>query len=143
MRTIKPIVVDSSVAVKWLNTQDERYTDQADKILYDVQEEKAYIMMPELAKYEVGNAIINKQMSLQNTLGSLATYYSIPIQLVPQDLHQAQIAANIAFENKVTFYDATFMALAKEKKANLVTDNPKHQKRKIKGLKVTSLKEYH
>lgn len=142
MKTKKPLVIDSSVAVKWLNRQDENYTKQADKILKDVQEEKSYIMMPELAKYEVGNALLNKQMSLPNTLGSLATYYSIPIQFVPQDQQQAQNATQIAFENQVTFYDASFMALAKEYNVDLVTDNPKHQKKTIQGLKVISLKDY-
>jgi len=81
-------------------------------------------------------------MSLQSTLGSLATYYSFPIQFVPQDLQQAQDATKIANENQITYYDASFMALAKEQKAVLITDNPKHQKRKITGLTVISLKDY-
>lgn len=142
MKSKKPLVVDSSVAVKWLNKQDENYTEQADKILKDVQNGKVYIVMPELAKYEVGNALLYKQMPLQNTLGSIATYYSIPVQFMPQDLEQAQRAIKIAYENKLTFYDASFMALAKEQEADLVTDNPKHQGKKISGLKAISLKNY-
>ena len=98
--------------------------------------------MPELAKYEVGNALLYKQMPLQNVLGSLATYYSIPIQFMPQDRRQAQSAIQIAYENKVTFYDASFMALAKEQQADLITDNPKHQQKKINGLSVIPLKDY-
>jgi predicted nucleic acid-binding protein len=98
--------------------------------------------MPELAKYEVGNALLYKQMPVQNALGSLATYYGIPIQFMPQDQQQAQSAMQIAYENKVTFYDASFMALAKEQQADLITDNPKHQEKKISGLKVISLKDY-
>ena len=73
MRVKKIYVVDSSVAVKWLNSQSEKYTNQSDKILKDVQENKSCIMMPELAKYEVGNALFNKQASLQNTIASLGT----------------------------------------------------------------------
>lgn len=142
MKTVKPLVIDTSVAVKWLNKQDEKYTSQSDKILKDVQEEKVYLIMPELAKYEIGNALLYKQMSLPNTFGSLATYYSIPIQFIPQDQPQAQNAIQIALENQVTFYDASFMALAREQKADLITDNSKHQKKKISGLKVISLKNY-
>jgi len=142
MKTKKLIVIDSSIAVKWLNKQDEHYLKQADKILKDVQAEKSAIIMPELAKYEVGNALLNKQMSLVNTMGSLATYYSIPIQFIPQDQKQAQEAMQIAMKNQVTFYDAAFLALAKEQKANLVTDNPKHHKKKITGVKVVVLKDY-
>jgi predicted nucleic acid-binding protein len=142
MRSKKTIVIDSSVAVKWLNRQDEKHTIQADRILHDVQKEKVSLIMPELAKYEVGNALLYKQMPVQNAFGSLATYYSIPIQFMPQDQQQAQSAMQIAYENKVTFYDASFMALAKEHQADLITDNPKHQEKKINGLKVISLEDY-
>ena len=139
---MKPLVIDSSVAVKWVNKQDENYTAQADKILKNVENGKAYLLMPELAKYEVANALLHKEMSISHTLGSVATYYSIPIQFIPQEQQQAQIAMQIAYDNKVTFYDASFMALAKEQNAVLVTDNPKHQQKKVEGLTVISLKDY-
>lgn len=142
MKSKKPLVIDSSVAVKWVNKQNEDYTAQADKILKDVQNDKAYLLMPELAKYEVGNALLHKEMPLQHAMGSVATYYSIPIQFIPQDQVQAQSAMQIAYENKVTYYDASFMALAKEQNADLITDNPKHQQKNIKGLSVISLKDY-
>ena len=142
MKRKRKLVIDSSVAVKWLNEQGEDHLEQADRILKDTQDQKAYLIMPELAKYEVGNALLHKQMPLQNTVGSVATYYSIPIQFIPQDQKQAQDTVRIAKENKVTFYDATFMALAKEEKAVLITDNPNHQNKKVDGLKVISLKDY-
>lgn len=142
MAVKKPLVIDSSVAIKWLNDKDENHIKQADEILKNVQDEKTYLIMPELAKYEVGNALLNKQMSLPDTIGSTATYYHIPIQFVPQDQQQAESAMKIAHEHNVTFYDASFMALAKLKNADLVTDNPKHQKKKIPGLKVVSLEHY-
>lgn len=103
MKSRNVLVVDSSVAVKWLNNQDEKFVIQADKILKDVQEEKACIMMPELAKYEIANALLNKKMLLPNTLGSIATFYSIPIEFIPQDQKQAQNAIEIAYDSKITF----------------------------------------
>lgn len=142
MAVKKPLVIDSSVAIKWLSNKGEHYLKQADEILKSVQDEKTYLIMPELAKYEVGNALLNKQMSLPDTIGSTATYHHIPIQFVPQDQQQAESAMKIAYEHKVTFYDASFMALAKFKNADLVTDNPKHQQKKVPGLKVISLKDY-
>ena len=142
MNKKRPLVIDSSVAVKWVNKQNEDNTVQADKILKDVENEKTYLLMPELAKYEVGNALLYKEMPLHHALGSVVTYYSIPIQFMPQDQRQAQMAMQIAYENKVTFYDASFMALAKEQHAELITDNLKHQQKKISGLRVISLKNY-
>ena len=41
----------------------------------------------------------------------------------------------------MTYYDASFIALAKQEDAILVTDNPKHQT-KISGVKVVPLGEY-
>ncbi|EKD99402.1 MAG: hypothetical protein ACD_22C00266G0004 [uncultured bacterium] len=142
MNTENSYVIDTSVAVKWFNRQDESYIEQADKLLRDSQLDKVSLIMPELAKYEIGNALLNKRMPLANTLNSLATCYSIPIHFIPQDRKQAQSAMQIAFDEKLTFYDASFMALAKELDAHLITDNPKHQKRKVKGLKVINLEDY-
>jgi len=82
-------------------------------------------------------------MSLNETLGSLATYHHIPIQFIAQDEQQAKDAMRIAYENKITFYDASFIALAKDQKADLVTDNPKHQnKYKGKEVRIVPLKNY-
>ena len=50
-------------------------------------------------------------------------------------------SVEIAESAGITYYDASFMALAKQEKATLVTDNPKHQ-RKIQGIKVIALKNY-
>lgn len=47
----------------------------------------------------------------------------------------------IAAENKITYYDASFIDLAKEKKAVLITANPKHQQ-SVKGVRVVNIKNY-
>ncbi|MBI3384839.1 type II toxin-antitoxin system VapC family toxin [Candidatus Gottesmanbacteria bacterium] len=142
MKTKQLKVIDSSVTVKWLNRQNENYTTQADKILKEVQKGKILLLQPELAKYEIANALLHKQMSLQNTMGSLSAYYSIPVQFVSQNEKQAQETIKIAYENNMTFYDAAFVAVAKEYNAPLLTDNPKHQKKTIDGVKIIDLKDY-
>jgi predicted nucleic acid-binding protein len=142
MKSPKPVVIDSSVAVKWLSGQDENDILQADAILKDAQKNKIYIVMPELAKYEIGNALLYKEMLPQQALGSIATYYSIPIQFVDQDQQQAQLTMQIALDRKITFYDASFIALAQELGADLITSNPKHQQKKVNGVNIISLKDY-
>ncbi len=47
----------------------------------------------------------------------------------------------IAQETNITYYDASFMSLAKQLNATLVTDNIKHQG-KATDIKVISLKDY-
>lgn len=73
MKKPKPLVVDTSVIVKWLNQKDEPYLNQADKIFEDASKQKIEILAPELAKYEAGNALLYKGMTLPESKQSLAT----------------------------------------------------------------------
>lgn len=136
------IIIDSSVAVKWLNRKEEAFLQQADDILKDVEKEKIHILMPELAKYEVGNALLNKGTELFMTYLALEKFYDIPIQFVIEDIESSKLSTKIAHDYKITYYDASFISLALMLQADLVTDNPKHQKKKITSLKVISLKNY-
>ncbi len=142
--TVKPgkvYVIDSSVAVKWLSTKDERLLEKSDKIVADFEGGKIHLIAPELSKYEMGNALLNKKISLESAKVSLASYYRIPIEFVPLDLDSAELTMEIALENKITFYDASFLAIAKKYSIPLITDNPKDQKQ-IPGVKVIPLKDY-
>lgn len=139
---MQKIVPDSSVIVKWLNQTDEKYLEQSDQVLLDATNGKSVLIAPELAKYEVGNTLLkSKDLSVPDARISLGTVYTLPIQFVPQTEKQANEAYIIALQTNTTFYDASFVALAKQEKATLVTDNPKHQA-KIKEVKVVALKDY-
>jgi predicted nucleic acid-binding protein len=136
------IVVDTSVIVKWLNQDDEDYMDQADKVLKDAELDKIVIIAPELARYEVGNVLISgKKLDLEQAKIILAQFYKLPISFVEDTTLLAEETYGIALDAKVTYYDASFMALASLYDATLVTDNLKHQGR-LKRIKVTAIKDY-
>lgn len=137
----KTLVLDSSVMIKWVNGQNEDHLEKADQIRRDARLEKVEILAPELAKYEIGNALLNKRMSLPETKLSQATIYSLPITFIPMSQENADETIEIATKNNITFYDATFISLAKEKDAILITANPKHQ-RPTNGIKVINLCDY-
>lgn len=141
MGKVRKLVVDSSVVVKWLNSQDEKYLNQADRILRDCEKKKVSLYAPELAKYEVGNALLYKGLDDSLAKTSLATLYFLPIEFVPLSEKEATESLDIACKSNITYYDAVFVTLAKDIGATLVTDNPKHQKL-VKGIKVISLKKY-
>ncbi len=61
---MKSVVIDSSVTVKWINEIDEKLLDQADKVLADAQAGSIRLLAPELSKYEVGNALLKKNLDL-------------------------------------------------------------------------------
>ena len=136
------LIIDSSVIVKWLNhTKEERLT-QADKIIQDAEKDKVQLLTTELAKYETGNVFLfGKELTTSEAKTSLASLYTLPLRFIPQTEELAVESYRIAKNTQNTFYDASFVALAKQENATLVTDNPKHQA-KIKGVKVVALEDY-
>lgn len=137
-----PLVVDSSVVVKWLHTKNEKYLNQANQIMADAQSGTVILLAPELVKYEVGNALLlSKRLSPENSRIILKTLYSLQIQFVPDSEELAIETYRIAQNLGITYYDASFVALAKREKAALVTDNPKHQGKHL-DVQVIPLKEY-
>lgn len=138
----QPLVIDSSVIVKWINTYKEENIHQANKILEDVKAEKVELFTSELAKYEVGNAfLVKKGLDLTPAYISLGTIYNLPLNFVPETLPLAESTYKIGQELKITYYDASFLAVAEQLKAALVTDNVKHHGKSTK-VKVIQLKDY-
>lgn len=142
MKNNNILVIDSSVAIKLLYQLGEDNLSQADQIMKNAQEKGTILVMPELARYEIGNALLYKNLELPILQRLIERSYVLPIRFIPEDLATAQLTAEIAHTNKVTYYDASFISLAIILKADLVTANPKHQKKKMAGLKVISLKDY-
>ena len=138
---MKPVVVDSSVTVKWINEINEKLLVQADELLADAQAGSVNLLAPELSKYEIGNALLNKKLSFLQAYQSLSTVYQLPITFVPETEELANETYRIAQQGSITYYDASFVALAERENAILVTDNIKHQG-KDSNIKVVSLKDY-
>lgn len=135
------VIIDSSVSVKWINQFNEELLEQADKLLRENQAGSITFLAPELSKYEIGNALLKKKLELPKADASLATVYQLPINFVPETEELAKETYKIAQQAGITYYDASFVALAKSENATLVTDNPKHQAKKL-DVKVIPLEDY-
>lgn len=136
------VVVDSSVIVKWLNQYNEELLLQAESVLTDASKDKIELFAPELAKYEVGNVLlVSKKLTSSDAKESLEFFYSLPITFVPETEELANQTYKIAQQGSITYYDASFVALAKREAAVLITDNPKHQARQF-DVRVIPLKDY-
>ena len=134
-------MVDSSVTVKWINQIDEKLLHKADKLLGDAQAGSVSLIAPELSKYEIGNALLKKKLDLPMAHESLGTVYQLPMNFIPETEELAKQTYKVASQSGITYYDASFIALAKQENAVLVTENIKHQG-KPQGVKVTSLRDY-
>jgi len=138
---VKKIVVDSSVILKWLHREDESFLKQADQLLKEGLEGGVKLLAPELAKYEVGNVLLKaKQLSHDEGIETLNVFYALSIKFFPESFELAKETYEIGIQTGMTYYDASFAALAKQEGAILVTANPKHQI-KISGVKVVPLEE--
>lgn len=139
---MQKVVVDSSIILKWLNQKDELYLDQAEAVLQDAREGKIQLLAPELAKYEIGNVLlIRKKLSQEQIEEAFNFFFALPIQFFPDSFELANSSYKIGQQAKITYYDAAFLALAKQEDATLVTDNIKHQG-KSSAVKVVALKDY-
>lgn len=89
----------------------------------------------------VMSCLSQKKLPQNSGEEALELYYSLPIQYFSLTENLSQVTFLIGRNKNITFYDASFMALAKQENALLVTANPKHQQ-KFPGVKVIPLKEY-
>lgn len=134
-------VVDSSVIVKWISTEGEILIKQADALLQKSQSKSYTLLASELARYEVGNAILRKAFSLPQKIACLENLSALPLQYVRLSSQDAIAALELAQKYKITYYDTVFIVLAKNFSCPLITDNPKHQKR-VEDVKVIPLATY-
>lgn len=141
-RNIKErVIVDSSVIVKWLSLEGEQHVEQVNLLLSDVKEGRVHLYSPELAKYEVGNVMLQKGTPLAQTVVGTATIYALPIQFIPETKELSELTTQVAYTSSMTYYDASFVALAESLKGKLVTDNIKHQG-KTTHVEVVPLRNY-
>lgn len=138
---MKNVIIDTSVSVKLLNDRQEQYVKQANQVLLDAQKGKISLLTPELSRYEIGNAILKKKLEMPFAQDALGTAYDLPVQFVKETYELACQTYEIAIESNITYYDASFIALAKQENAILVTDNIKHQG-KTSEVKVVPLAKY-
>ena len=136
------LVTDTSVFIKWLNKNNEQNLDKADKILQEVKAGQSEILVPELIKYEIGNVLLKgKKLMPNQAYVSLGTTYSLPVTFITESEQQAKKTYTLAHKLDITYYDATFLTLAKRYNATLITENIKDQ-RKAPNIKVVPLKDY-
>lgn len=136
------LVIDTSVLIKWLNQNREENLESADKILQDVKSGQVELIAPELVKYEMGNVLLKgKQLTPDQAFISLVTAYALPITFISESQESAGRTYLLAHDLGVTYYDASFLSLAKQYNAVLVTEDVKDQTREA-DVKVISLKDY-
>ena len=119
------IVLDASVATKFINTQ-EKESDIAEKLLRAHIEEKEKIIIPSLLFFEVANALATKtDLKEEYIKRGLCLLYDA--NFVIYEVNQEDIieAALLAKKYKTSVYDMVYVVIAKNKKVTLITADNK------------------
>lgn len=120
-----PIVVDSSVVVKWF-VHDEFKTSPALKLLNIFKEGKRDFVIPDLLFYEVGNVFLKKwPHSLEKIEKAFVHLWHLPWFLIPLRQSLLTRTLEMAAHYGITFYDALFVATAEWAEAAFVTADKK------------------
>ena len=124
---MNPWVVDTSVAFKWSRQEgEEEHIDQALAVLNDHLAGRLEIHAPDLLVYELGNILSLKESAAsQKPAVVLKNTLLLGMTIHPIDLPLAEAAFTIAREYRVTFYDASFLALSRRLDCPLVTADNK------------------
>lgn len=119
---IDQLVVDSSVAVKWV--ANEPYSVEARRILHDYQAGHISLLAPDLIHAEVGN-IIWKKHTLQSVAEAdaqqmLDAYRALPLAITPIAI-LLDSAYRLAVAHRRTVYDMLYVALSVQMGCQFVT----------------------
>lgn len=119
---MRPIVVcDASVALKWFHEAGEEEVEASRALLDAYAERRIALVVLDLTAYEFGNVLVRAlglaPEGVEAALGALA---DICPRVVPTP-DELAIAARLAAEHRLTFYDASYAAVAQARGATLAT----------------------
>jgi len=116
----KNIVVDASIVVKWF--LEEKFSDKALELRNDYVGGVITITVPSLLEYEVLNALKYSNVYTMKELkeiGKALNKYGFETYELEGKLKE--LTVEIALEKKITVYDASYVALAKQLNTTLYT----------------------
>jgi predicted nucleic acid-binding protein len=116
------VVSDASVALKWFHTAGEEGVESARALLDAYADEGISLVVLDLTAYEVGNALLRG--SAAASAESVATVLEALADLCPSispEPAERRLAADLASDHDLTFYDAAYAAVARARGGILAT----------------------
>lgn len=130
-------VIDASVAVKWFCEESGR--QKALEISRRAKLGDIALYAPDLLLYEVGNVLWKgKKFNAEEIQRALLALRKTNVEFFALEGNIIEFAALFTTKYDITFYDASYAALAYKFGIPLITENSKDQG-KIKEVKVKSL----
>jgi predicted nucleic acid-binding protein len=130
MARCREIVLDSSVVVKWFSTETK--SNEALKLLDSYIQGTVELTISEILICEVGNALRYKpDFDTQKWKSAVAQLFNLNMNITHLSQDLATRTGEIAYEGKVTFYEALPVAIAENKKAICLTADEETQFKKL------------
>ena len=114
-------IPDASVAVKWFVRAGETGLAAADEVRKRIIADPERFAVPTLFLYEVLAVFCRRALSDDDVKENMRLVWALGIPVVCPDEKLMALAAEIAFDQKLTAYDATYVALAKHLGATWLT----------------------
>jgi predicted nucleic acid-binding protein len=117
-------VVDASVAFKWfIPDAAEEDVPSAKALLVEHMEGSVAIHIPALLYYEVANILLfgRSRPPADDTAEALSDLFSIPLVIAEPTHEIAAAALRLAFDHQLSYYDASYVALADALDCVLIT----------------------
>ena len=118
------MVVDASVILKWF--MEENGSDKAIVLKNTHLAGVSAITLPDIALYEIGNALRYKnEFSNKEINKCFDELYGLNLDIITPHSEIVYLVVEIARQNDITFYDAFYIALAKELGLKFITADSK------------------
>jgi predicted nucleic acid-binding protein len=120
------IVVDTSVIIKWIKSRDEELITEARKLLEEIEKRSLQVVVPALLLYEISNILLRKtRLDSEELALALDQIWALPFTVVGPESDLLRRTARLGRELSLTFYDASFIALAEQLDCAFVTADRK------------------
>jgi len=116
------VVCDANVVIKWFHDAGEQEVEASRGLLDRQRDRTIALHILDLTPYEIGNVLLQPRFAVgaQQVATVLTALAEVcrAIAPSPEDLADA---AQLAEQHALTFYDATYAAVARRRRARLVT----------------------
>ena len=124
------IVVDASVAFKWLKIKDEPYHNEAILILQEHLSDRNKILVPNILFIEIANSLVTKTDTKDATIRNDLKYlYGFHLEVKIPDESDIIEAAKLAKKNQTTAYDMLYAVIAQKHNTTLITADARFVKK--------------
>ena len=118
------MILDSSVIFKWFF--DEEGTDRALAILQDIQKEKISMFAPRLLFYEIGNSLLyHKPFTEDKIKYASKILEELSFSFYDFTFQEWNTIIDEAHHYNISFYDYSYLFLAKQLNTQLITADTK------------------